>query len=594
MIRCDPFPDCTIPSDTKITIIRQIGGEALLSSIVATGKAGEQPLLGLHSTLFLVLAYDVLDDLKKAKPKLSLNASFTRLNSKEKREAICDTSQYIDDREYVFTGTSNDLPGLRQPISSGCYFFLWLSKIASKAAIRIPIPQTILLGFGLTPGLVLNFTDKIQVKPITEIQESVWKLLEDDSDFAYVREEIVTELRPGTFAVTEKAEVLTMHEERVLQKVLNPTRVNSICIQKVIQPNKGQFRRLRVCLLPNKETAFMITPRNASNLQGNFNPQRSLMNFLPDSIFTQTASTSGIRDFMGLPTHHPVVNFPANEHRNVLETMKVKVQVMEFILQILNYAKDAGLTQLNKGTTITMIRYLRRKLVGLKEWVESVGEIKGKSETQVGVITKKMAEDALETQKCTVYQVANLTMYEEPFALLRQLKSLIDTELGERKVTSIVADFTQEVTGKWYLLDVQKLDTAVSHRPKDIPRSKVIYNKCAGDFCRLVGTFSPEQMSQFAQMLLRKGFTNASIYLSDRDPAHSMLWEHHFYKILRKVILDERADPASLSRAAKLLKGENPGDRPRASWGIDTVQVCYLCYLLYTRFENILPKLHQR
>lgn len=591
MLRCDPFPDSTIPSDAKTTIIRQLGGEALLNSIVDAGQASAEPLLGLHSTLYLVLAYDVMDDLKKAKPKLSLNASYTKL--REKTDPVCESSQYVDERDYTFSGSSSEPPGLRQPIASGCYFPLWLSKIASKTTIRIPIPITILLGFGANPGIRLNFTDKVQVSKVTAVQDAVWKLLEDDSDFAYVREQIVSEIAPGTYSVTETAEVMTLRDDRILQRVLNPARTTSMCIQKVLLPRKGQFSRVRICLLPTKELSFIIAPRSNSEVQQSFNPQRSLMNFLPDSVFNQTATTYNIRSFIGLPHHQPVVNFPASEQRNFVETMNAKIEVMEFVLRVLSFAKEAGLPQLNQGKTVVMIRHLRVKLAGLKQWMENMREAKGKSNTQ-GIVSKKLVEESLGGPKCTVYPVANLSLYAEPMNMMRDLKACIDNELEGLKVTSLVADFMQEISGKWYLLDVQKLDTAPSKRPKHTLRPKNLFNKCAGDFCRLVSTFTPEQQSHFAQMLLRKGFTNASIYISDRDPAQTMLWEDHFYKILRKVILDERANPASLSRAGKMLKGETPGEWVKTSWGIDTVQVCYLCYLLYTKFENTLPSLARR
>jgi len=588
MMRCDPFPDCTIPSDTKATIIRQLGGEALLNSIVAAGKVSSQPLLGLHSTLYLVLAYDVMDDLKKAKPKLSLNASYTKL--REKSDPVCDSLQFVDERDFTFSGNSNEPPGQKQPIASGCYFFLWLSKLAQKNTVRVPIPPTILLGFGANPSIRLNFIEKVQVTTVAAVHEAVWKLLEDESDFAYVREQIIAEIAPGTYSVTETAQVMTLHDDRLLQRVLDPARRTSMCIQKVVSPRKGQFNRLRICLLPTKEQGFIIAPRSNSEAGRSFNPQRSLMNFLPDSVFNQTATTYGIRDFIGLPHHQPIVNFPASEQRNFVETMNAKVEVMEFVLTVLSFAKEAGLPQLNQGKTLVMMRHLRMKLAGLRQWMDNVRGLRGKGHVQ-GTVSKRLVEESLGGPKCTVYPVANLSLYPEPMGLLRDLRTCIDSELEERKVTSIVADFMQEITGKWYLLDIQKLETAQIRRPKDLLRPKVVFNKCAGDFCRLVSTFTPEQQSQFAQMLLRKGFTNASIYLSDRDPAQSMLWEDHFYKILRKVILDERADTASLSRAGKILKGESPGDWAKTSWGIDTVQVCYLCYLLYTKFEKTLPSL---
>ena len=584
LLKCDPFPDSTIPSDTKATIIRQLGGEELLASIVDAGLANPKPLLGLHSTLYLVLAYDVMDDLKKAKPKLTLNSSFSRL--REKSDLLCDGPQYLDDRDYTYSGLTNIPPSRTEPVASGCEFFLMLSRLAGGRGVQVNVPDTLVLGFGT--NVCVKTGEGVGVTKVGEREAAIWKLLSEESDLAIVREQRVVEMGPGNYYVSETCSIVSAKDEPEIQHLSQSSPQSSLWIQKLITPRKGQFTRLRLCLFPTKETGFILAPKFVGDDFRSFNPQNSIMNHLPDSIFSQTTSTYGLRNFIGLPRHHPVVNFPAAEQKTLVETMKAKVEVMLFVLRVLGYANEAGLPQLNLGTTRVLIRHLHTKVAALKQWLAAAQDSRARSQ-HPHYLSKRAAEDAYLNNKCVVYPITNLSNYLEPLGMLRALREAVNAELDGRRVTVIVGDFMQEFTGRWYLMEVQKVATEVVKKPKT--HTKSVFNKCAGDFCRLVTTFTAEQQSHFAQMLLRKGFTNASIYLSDRNPEQEMLWETHYYKILRKVILDERCDPASLSRAAKIMKGETPGEYTKASWGIDTVQVCYLCYLLYTKFEAILPSI---
>lgn len=257
------------------------------------------------------------------------------------------------------------------------------------------------------------------------------------------------------------------------------------------------------------------------------------------------------------------------------------------------------------------------------------------------------------TNKCNVYTrkaLDSCSGIKESFQIIKDSVYRYIFRPQYLEVTDLVVDFVESRNGKCYLISIKNLNTSpISvQKLRKMKRSKniSIFQKgegggaerrkdivCCGDYCKLIKKADNaikeklQLLMKFnikaSQSLLELMVINDNYKSSFNDPTlglfsrceNGLLKKNFQYKIMRKTILEDRADPKSLpsiikelpSEILKILSEEEHKDREEIkhymkqieskmhkeykskglAWEFEIVPVCAICYKFYNDRQNV-------
>ena len=549
-----------------------------------------------------------------------------------------------------------------EKLYQGNQFLLNLHKACKLEPIKLLIPESIILGRGLDEPIKLwtNAKGYINSKTfkmldlLSELQEFKLNLIDDYPSFI-IRYEYHTSNK-----ITYKSMLYKYDEiDEIISKFTDSSYFNSIVLIAGYIKSKGNLpSKIRAHFKNDYKKIYLLNSlENNHQKEKKINKEITLTQFLPTTLLESLINSNEelklfnkeFRCQLTFPIKLNKNYFISNE--NVFEFVRYVYKVFHFLLGIIQIALQLKTYDEYKNRLELFKRYLRKKVI----FIESVFNSRITNEKSDSINKRKIWEQSNMVHICdksiAIYETVNLNKSEIFYSIYNEIaKSLNHVVPIRKKLSEAVIDFIESIEGIHIIkiLHIRLEDKKVVILP-EISSLKHIslfsategsgYSKgkinrqllCCGDYCSLLqrNDFQTREKIEFLMKhyLEYAGTLFELMKLQDIlniDTVHHLLdrakrpvtpiTSQMQYKVLRKIILEDRFDkyslrslilnlPNELIRELNIILQEksnvadaitinidkkqnishNTSLNKKLHWEFELVPVCDKCYKIYSK-----------